>query len=54
MKKIFTFIAVCLMSLQFATAQEVCFAENIQEQMPEFVGGDLMRETSVRLQPYHP
>ena len=40
MKKIFTFIAVCLMSLQFATAQEVCFAETIQEQMPEFVGGE--------------
>lgn len=40
MKKIFTFIAVCLMSLQFATAQEVFEVENIQEQMPEFVGGE--------------
>lgn len=40
MKKIFTFIAVCLMSLQFATAQEAFVEENIQEQMPEFVGGE--------------
>ena len=40
MKKIFTFIAVCLMSLQFATAQEAFVKENIQEQMAEFVGGE--------------
>ena len=40
MKKIFTFIAVCLMSLQFATAQEAFVEENIQEQMAEFVGGE--------------
>lgn len=40
MKKIFTFIAVCLMSLQFATAQEAFFEDNIQEQMPQFVGGE--------------
>lgn len=43
MKKIFTFIAVCLMSLQFATAQEafeVYDGESIQQQMPEFVGGE--------------
>ena len=43
MKKIFTFIAFCLMSLQFATAQEafeVYDGETIQQQMPEFVGGE--------------
>ena len=40
MKKIFTFIVVCLMSLQFATAQEAFVEENIQEQMAEFVGGE--------------
>ena len=40
MKKIFTVIAVCLMSLQFATAQDVFVEETIQEQMPQFVGGD--------------
>ena len=43
MKKFFAFIAVCLMSFQFATAQEafdVFDGEMAQEQMPEFVGGD--------------
>ena len=40
MKKIFTIIAVCLMSLQFATAQDIHFDGTIQEQMPQFVGGE--------------
>ena len=40
MKKLFTIIAVCLMSLQFATAQDIYFDGTIQEQMPQFVGGD--------------
>ena len=40
MKKIFTIIAVCLMSLQFATAQDFNFEETVQEQMPQFVGGE--------------
>lgn len=40
MKKLFTIIAVCLMSLQFATAQDIHFDGTIQEQMPQFVGGE--------------
>lgn len=40
MKKIFAFIAVCFMSFQFATAQNVYNEEFIQEQMPQFVGGE--------------
>lgn len=40
MKKIFAFIAVCFMSFQFATAQNVFNEELIQEQMPQFVGGE--------------
>ena len=40
MKKLFTIIAVCLMSLQFATAQDFNFEETVQEQMPQFVGGE--------------
>ena len=40
MKKIFAFIAVCFMSFQFATAQNVFNEEFIQEQMPQFVGGE--------------
>ncbi len=40
MRKIFAFIAVCFMSFQFATAQNVFNEEFIQEQMPQFVGGE--------------
>ena len=42
MKKVFAIIAVCLMSVQFATAQDFDYDEPfyIQEQMPQFVGGD--------------
>ncbi len=41
MKKVFAIIAVCLMSFQFATAQDIDNNEpfTIQEQMPQFVGG---------------
>ncbi len=40
MKKILAVIAVCLMSFQFATAQDINAENNVQEQMPQFVGGD--------------
>ena len=40
MKKIFAFIAVIFMSFQCATAQNVYNEEFIQEEMPQFVGGE--------------
>ena len=40
MKKLFTIIAVCIMSLQYATAQDICFEQTIQEEMPQFIGGE--------------
>ena len=40
MKKVLTFVAICLMSLQIATAQNSSQKFIIQEQMPEFVGGE--------------
>ena len=40
MKKVLTFVAICLMSLQIATAQNSSQKFIIQEQLPEFVGGE--------------
>lgn len=40
MKKVLTFVAICLMSLQIATAQNSSQEFFVQEQMPQFVGGE--------------
>ena len=40
MKKLFTIITVCLMSLQYAIAQDICIKQTIQEEMPQFIGGE--------------
>lgn len=40
MKKVLTFIAICLMSLHIATAQNSSQEFFVQEQMPQFVGGE--------------
>ena len=40
MKKVLTFVAICLMSLQIATAQNSSQKFYAQEKMPEFVGGE--------------
>ncbi len=40
MKKVLTFVAICLMSIQIATAQSSSQEFSIQEEMPQFVGGE--------------
>lgn len=40
MKKVLTIVAICLMSIQIATAQSSSQEFSIQEEMPQFVGGE--------------
>ena len=40
MKKLLTIVAMFLMSFQFATAQDNYNESFVQEQMPQFIGGE--------------